>query len=151
MMLKTVTNCKICEKNKFTVPYFRAPLQETDTQFHPWDKLYHDIVRPLPLTGHKYILTCQNNLSKYLEAIPMFTQTAEEVALNFMRYVILQYSIPSSIVKDQGTRFMGYIFKRLCKLLKIHKLNTSTYRPDSNGLLETTQNNDRVFTMFLRS
>ena len=35
-----VTNCKICQKNKFTVPYFRAPFKKkTNTQFHPWDKL----------------------------------------------------------------------------------------------------------------
>jgi len=135
-----VPNCKICQKNKFTVPYFRAPFQETDTQFHPWDKLYLDIVGPLPMTeeGHKYILTCQDNLSKYLVAIPMFKQTAEEVALNFMRYVVLQYGIPSSIVTDQGTQFMGDIFKRLCKLLRINKLNISAYRPESNGALERT-------------
>jgi len=75
--------------------------------------------------GHKYILTCQDNLNKYLVAIPVFTQTAEEVALNFMRYEVLQYGIPSSIITDQGTKFMGDIFKRLCKLLKIHNLNTS--------------------------
>jgi hypothetical protein len=133
-----VTNCKICQQNKFTVPYYKAPFQETDTQLHPWDKIYLDIVGPMPMSGegHKYILTCQDNLSKYLVAVPMFSQTAEEVALNFMRYVILQYGIPSSIVTDQGTQFMGDIFKRLCKLLKVHKLNTSAYHPESNGALE---------------
>jgi len=39
--------------------------------------------------GYKYILTCQDNLSKYLLAIPMITQTAGEVALTFLCYVIL--------------------------------------------------------------
>jgi hypothetical protein len=29
-----------------------------------------------------------------------------------------------------------YIFKRLCKLLKIHNLNTTAYHPESNGALE---------------
>jgi hypothetical protein len=132
-----VTNCKICQKNKFTVPYFRDQFQETVTQFRPWNKLYLDIVGPTPMTeeDHKYMLTCQDNLSKYLVAIPMFSQTAE-VVLNFMRYVILQYGIPSSIVIDQDTQFTGDIFKRLCKLLKIHKLNTSAYHPESNGSLE---------------
>jgi hypothetical protein len=135
-----VTNCKICQRNKFTVPYFRAPFQETDTQFHPWDKIYLDLVDPMPLSeeGHKYILTCQDNLRKYLIAVPLFSQTAEEVSLNFLRCVILQYGIPGSIVTDQGSQFMGDLFKRLCKLLKIHKLNTSAYRPESNGSLERT-------------
>ena len=66
-------------------PYVKAPFQETDTQYQPWDKLYLDVVGPLPMTeeGYKYILTCQDNLSKYLLAIPMITQTADEVALTF--------------------------------------------------------------------
>ena len=99
-----------------------------------------DIVRPLPLTGgHKYVLTCQNNLSKYLLVIPMMTQTAEEVALNFMRCVVLQYGIPCLMVTGQGTQFMGDVLKRLCKLLKVHKINTSAYRPESNGALKRTQ------------
>ena len=82
------------------------------------------------------MLTCQDNLSNYLIAIPTVNQTAEEVALHFMRYVVLQYGIPSSIVTDQGTQFMGDVFKRLCKLLRIHKLNTSAYHLESNGALE---------------
>ena len=84
-----ITNCRECQKNKFTGPYIKVPFHETDTQFHPWDKLYLDIVGPLPLTEdvHKYVLTCQDNLSKYLLVIPMMTQTAEEVELNSMRYV----------------------------------------------------------------
>ena len=41
----------------------------------------------------------------------MMTQTAEEVALNFMRHIVLQYGIPGSLVTDQGTQFMGDVFK----------------------------------------
>ena len=46
---------------QFTGPYVKAPFKETDTQYQPWDKLYLDIVGPLPMTeeGYKYILTCQ--------------------------------------------------------------------------------------------
>ena len=43
------------------------------------------------------------------------------------------------MVTDQGTQFMGDVFKRLCKLLKIGKLNTSAYHPESNGALERTR------------
>ena len=125
-----VTNCKTCQKNKFTGPYTRAPFQETDTQFHPWDKLYLPIVGPLPMAeeGHKYILTCQDNLSKYLVAIPMFTQTAEQVALNFMQYIVLQYGVPNSIVTDQGTQFMGDVFRRLCKRVILKAMEHSRER-----------------------
>jgi hypothetical protein len=33
---------------------------------------------------------------------------------------------------------MGDVLKRLRKLLKVHKINTSAYRPESNGALERT-------------
>jgi hypothetical protein len=106
-----ITNCKRCQKNKYTGPYIKAPFQETDNQFHPWDKLFLDIVSPLPTTEEG--LSCQDNLSKYLLVIPMMTQTAEEVALNVMRHIVLQYGIPCSLVTDQGTQLMGDVFKRL--------------------------------------
>jgi cleavage and polyadenylation specificity factor subunit 1 len=93
-----ISNCEICQKNKFAGPYIKAPFQETDTQYQPMGKLYLDIVGPLPMTeGYKYILTCQDNLSKYLLAVLMITQTANEVSLTFLRYVILHYGIPNSI------------------------------------------------------
>jgi len=53
--------------------------------------------------GYKYILTCQDNLSKYLLATRMITQTADEVALNFLRYVSLHYGITNLIVTDEGS------------------------------------------------
>jgi len=71
--------------------------------------------------GYKYILTCQDNLSKCLLAIPMITQTADEVLLTFLRYITLHYGIPNSIVTQQGSQFMSKIFKRLCKVLKVDK------------------------------
>ena len=55
-----------------------------------------------------------------------------------MQYIVLQYGVPNSIVTDQGTQFMGDVFRRLRKLLKILKLNTSAYHPESNGALERT-------------
>jgi transposase InsO family protein len=77
----------------------------------------------------------------------MMTQTADDVSLNFLRHIVLHYGIPNSIVTDQGSQFMGDIFKRLCKLLKVHKLNTTAYRPESYGALERTH---KTMTEYLR-
>jgi hypothetical protein len=85
------------------------PFQETATQFQPWDKIDLGIVGPLNTTegGCKYILTHQDNLSKYVIAIPMLTQTAEKVTLAFLHYIVLLYGIPQFIVTDQGSQFMS--------------------------------------------
>jgi transposase InsO family protein len=84
----------------------------------------------------KYILNCQDNLSKYFMAVPLQNQTAEEVTNAFVKNIILIYGIPTQIVTDQGSNFKGEVYKRICKLLKIEKIYTTAYHPESNGALE---------------
>jgi hypothetical protein len=135
-----IKECKTCQLNKETRPNTRLPLTVTDTKTTPWEKIYLDIVGPLPVTesGMKYILTCQDNLSKYFIAVPLQNQTAEEVTNSFVKNIILIYGIPTEIATDQGTNFMSDIFKRICKLFKIEKICTTAYHPESNGALERT-------------
>jgi transposase InsO family protein len=112
-------------------------------------KVYLDIVGPLPLTedGMKYILTCQDNLSKYSVAVPLEGQTADEVPDAFVTQIVLVYGIPNEIVTDQGSNFMSHVFKRICKLFKIEKICTTAYNPESNGALERTH---KTLTNYLR-
>jgi len=39
--------------------------------------------------------------------------------------------MPEKIREDQGTNFTNEMFKNTCKLLKIEKIQTSTYHPES--------------------
>jgi hypothetical protein len=143
-----IKQCKICQVNKETKPNIKLPTI-TDTKETPWEKIYLDIVGPLPTTERdmKYILTCQDNLSKYFIATPIENQTAERVTEAFVKHVILIYGIPNEIVTDQGSNFMSDVFKRICKLLKITKINTTAYHPESNGALERTH---KTLTNYLR-
>jgi hypothetical protein len=126
-----VKECKTCQLNNLTV---------TDTKTTPWEKVYLDIVGPLSMTetGMKYILTCQDNLSKYFIAVPLQNQTTDEVTNAFVKNIILIYGITTEIVTDHGSNFMSDVFKRICKLFKIKKICTTAYHPESNGALERT-------------
>ena len=108
-----------------------------------------DLVGPLERceNENKYILTCQYNLSKCLIATTIQNQTVEEVSEALLNKVILIFGIPSSILTDQGTNLRWNIFKRLCKLLKIQKISTTAYQPESNGALERTH---RTLVNYLR-
>jgi hypothetical protein len=112
-----VIECKTCQINKETHPNVTLPLTITDTKATPWDKIYLDVVGALPVTesGMKYILTCQDNLSKYFIAAPLQNQKAEEIANSFVKHIILVYGIPNEIVTDQGANFMSDVFKRIRK------------------------------------
>jgi hypothetical protein len=51
------------------------------------------------------------------------------------------------ILTDQGTEFLSNTFKEVCKLLKINKINTSPFHPQSNGSLERSH---RTLAEYLR-
>jgi hypothetical protein len=76
---ETHKKCKTCQMNKETQKNVKMPLAITDTKFAPWEKLLLDVVGPLTQTENdmRYVLTCQDNLSKYLIALPLENQTAE--------------------------------------------------------------------------
>lgn len=132
-----ISRCEHCQRNKVCKPT-RVPMKITTTAKKPFQKIFLDIVGPLPLShyGNKYILTMQDDLSKFITLVPLPNQESEVVAKGFVENFICLYGTPESIVTDQGTNFMSEIFKNVCKLLKITKLNTSAYHPQTNGALE---------------
>jgi transposase InsO family protein len=113
------------------------------------EKCCLDIVGPLTVTTevHKYILTFQDDLSKYTIAIPTSQQDAETIARVFVEEIVLKFGIPQVILTDQGSNFVSEIFTNVCKLLKIKNLKSTAYHPQTNGALERTH---RVLVEYLR-
>lgn len=68
---KYVNNCKTCTRNK-QIRHTKQRLTITDTPFSAFEVLSIDTVGPLRISNsHKYILTIQCDLSKYLIALAM--------------------------------------------------------------------------------
>ena len=131
-----IRNCAFCQKNKSLVNK-NIPMKITSTSSKSFEKIFLDIVGPLPSThkNNKYILTMQCDLTKFSIAIPLPDQEAETVANAFVHNFICVFGSPS-ILTDQGTNFMGKLYKHICKLLRIQKINSSAYHPQTNGALE---------------
>lgn len=144
-----IRKCKSCQLNKRTKPETRMRMQITDTPDMVLEKIAMDIVGPYPVTedGNRYILTIQDQLSRYLVTCPMKNQEAETVAQALVDKVILVYGIPSIILTDRGANFMSETMRKVCRLLRISQLNTSAYRPQSNGAVERSH---AVLTEYLR-
>jgi hypothetical protein len=111
---------------------------DTTTAHQPFQKCCLDIVGPLTETQkeNKYILTFQDELSKFLVVCQIHKQDAEMTAREFVSHIILKMGMPKSILMDQGTNFMSEIFNIVCKMLKIKKLQTTPFHPENNGSLE---------------
>jgi transposase InsO family protein len=68
----------------------------------------------------------------------MRNQEAATVARIFLDEIISRYGIPKVLVTDNGTNFTSDLFKRVCKLLLIKKLEITAYHTKANGSLERT-------------
>jgi hypothetical protein len=144
-----VRRCEVCQKNKITQNKTKMPLQITTTPDVVWEKCSLDIVGPLTTTvdGNKYLLTFQDELSKFTLAVPIQQQDAGTVAKAFVGEVVLKFGIPQVLLTDQGSNFLSELFANMCKLLKIKRIKTTAYHPQSNGALERTH---RVLVEYLR-
>lgn len=145
-----VEKCQFCQKNKCVVKT-RMPMEVTSTSKVPFERVALDIVGPLPESGEekfKYLLTFQDDITKYVEAIPLVNQEAETIARAFVKNIILRHSSPRSILTDNGSNFVSELFKNVCKILGIKRHLATPYHPETNGALERTH---RTFKEFLRS
>ena len=126
-----VKQCKSCQLNKNLSPWRKAPMEITTTTSQPFERCALDIVGPTGVTnkGNRYILTMQDDLTKFVVAIPIPTQDAETVAREFVQNVVLKYGIPEVILTDQGANFLSELFANVCKLLQIKKTHNDRVSP----------------------
>ncbi|ETO04417.1 hypothetical protein RFI_32980, partial [Reticulomyxa filosa] len=104
----------------------------------PFQMVCIDIVGPLPHTksGYQYILTIMDRFTRYVSAIPLKTNTAIEVTLAFVNEWIYKHGTPATILSDNGTQFTCRIADTMSKMMKIKHLFTSSYHPQTNGMIE---------------
>lgn len=145
-----IKKCPACQLSKTTLRNIKEPMIITTTSSYAFEKVFMDIVGPLPRSNKNncYIITLQNDLTKYSCAIPSENHEANTVAHIFVTNFICQYGMPNSIVTDCGTEFLSKVFNEVCRLLKIKKSSTSPYHPQSNGSLERSH---RTLGEYLRS
>lgn len=134
-----INTCISCNERKTSKDDNKpVPLEISSTPSKPFQHVAIDVVGPLPLTknGNKYLLTFQDIFTKYPEAIPMPDQTVETIAKKFVEKIICRHGCPERITSDLGSVFTSDLFKEICKLLKIQRINTTAYHPQANGVVE---------------
>jgi hypothetical protein len=101
--------------NKTLRPKKRAAKEIKTTARHPFERCALDIVGPLTETtsGNKYVLTFQDDLSKFLLAMPVSQQDAETIARELVLNVVLKFGAPAQILTDQGSNFLSDVKKHV--------------------------------------
>jgi transposase InsO family protein len=136
-MLENINGCEACATRKPGNRNF-APLGDLLEAQEFLDVVSLDVVGPLPVTenGNKYLLTFVDHFTRFSEAIPIPTKETEIIAKEFVLRIITQYGVPKKLLIDRGTNFTSALMTEVCRLLKIKKLQTSSYNAQANGICE---------------
>ena len=85
---------------------------------------------------NNYILTIINCLTRYAIAIFLPDQSSSVIISAIFGNLITMYGTPRSLLTDQGRNYESSEILELCHLFRIHKLQTTSYHPQSNGVCE---------------
>lgn len=132
-----VMSCDTCQKAKKHKPNLPPPLTPMPiaSKFERW---HIDILGGLTTShlGHKYILLVVDSFTRWMEAIPLKTQEASEVATALYREVVSRYGAPQLLVSDRGQHFMSRLVKAFSEIFSIKRHFTSAYHPQTNSTCE---------------
>lgn len=134
---KYIKNCHSCQLNKTNFKPTKQPMEITTTAEAPFERIAFDVVGPLPLTesGNRFIITTQDDLTKFSFAFATPNHEAKTIA-NRLTTIFTSFGIPKTYLTDQGADFMSNLMKELSALFKTKHLATSPYHPQTNGALE---------------
>ena len=71
-----------------------------------------------------------------MEAYPIPNQEAITIAKKLTDELFCRFSLPEQLHSDQGRQFESELLSHLCKILNIEKTRTTSYHPQSDGLIE---------------
>ncbi|PAA92863.1 hypothetical protein BOX15_Mlig004203g3 [Macrostomum lignano] len=134
---KYVAKCKSCLESK-SRKRCKAPVQNFPI-VEPFSRLHIDLIGPISQTsksGNKYVLSVIDSTSKFPFAFAIKNQKAKTVIKILQERVFADFGIPQWIHTDQGTQFTGKAFRKFLDLYGIRHTRTTSYHPQSNGLVE---------------
>lgn len=144
-----ISNCEICQTRKYAIQN-KIPMRLTDTASKSFEKTFLDLVGPFPESnsGNKYILTIQDDLSKFLQVFPLEDKKSDTVAKVLVEEFFLKFKFPKIIASDCGLEFKNNLLKSVCGLLKIDMVFSAPYHHETIGALE---NSHKTLRNYLRS
>jgi hypothetical protein len=130
-----VETCDVCQRCKHS-RVVKIPMKVTSVAKEVFFRVMIDLVGPFTETikGSKYVLSIMCDLSKYVVLVPLKDATAESVAIGLSERLFCIFGVPVEILSDRAQNFLGKVMQSLCKLFKIKKVNTTSFRPQSNPI-----------------
>ena len=90
------------------------------------------------MTDSEYsqILVIIDHFTKLAEVVPCPTASAEETCDHLITHWISRYGCPLTFLSENGKDFVGDLKKELARSSHIAQAHSTTYHPQTNGLVE---------------
>ncbi|GJP84180.1 hypothetical protein CLOP_g14268 [Closterium sp. NIES-67] len=134
-----VTSCDTCQRMKSSKKKKAGLLEPLPVPQQAWQVVSLDFITGLPPTtsGHDAILVVIDKFSKMGHFIPTHTTArTEETAQLFVRYIISQHGIPTTLISDRDPKITSKIWKELMSLLGTKLAMSSAYHSQTDGQTE---------------
>ena len=132
--LEHLESCKPCKLRKAKTP--KQPMRPLSAS-RPMELAHLDYLCLEPCKGNiENVLVATDHFTRYAQAFPTKTQTAQTTAKVLWDNYICHYGFPEKIISDQGRNFESNLIKEFCNLAKVKKLRTTPYHPMTNGQCE---------------
>ena len=103
----------------------------------PFDRVGVDVVQlPKTRSGKQYAVVFVDYMTKWPEVFATSNQSAYTIAKLLVEKIISRHGVPSQLLSDCGGAFLSKLLQEIAALLGFHKVNTSAYHPQTDGLVE---------------
>ena len=133
-----IDTCLECQTKRRKPPDQRHTLHSVLTGY-PFQRLHIDYVGPFPKgkqTGAKWILSCRDSFSKWVEGIPIHNPNQFETINALEKEIFCRFGLPESIHSDMAKVFESHLYLEVGKMLGYEITNTTGYNPKGNGQVE---------------
>ena len=136
--------CQSCQSSKVQ-RHTRSEVTPFSIPCNRFEAVHIDIVGQLPpstptndtyTSSCRYLLTCIDRATRWIEATPIPTIDAPTIARAFLETWVSRFGVPLFVFTDRGSQFESELFSELSSVIGFHRLRTSSYHPQSNGMVE---------------
>ena len=132
---KWVTACLSCQqvkdprKLRFHLQYIES------SEFNEVVQIDHQKIC-MTDSGYNQVLVMIDHFTKYAEAVPCITVSAEETCDHLIKTWIARHGCPMTFQSDKGTAFGGELTKEIMRRSQVAQAHSTTYQHQRNGLVE---------------
>ena len=106
-----------------------------------FDRVADDVLGPFKSSNrqNRYIVVFSDYLTRWCEAFPVPAAGIETfvIARLLVDEIIARHSAPLRVLlSDRGINFLSKLVAEACKIFQIQKVNTSSFHPQTDGLVE---------------